>query len=474
MSAVYSSVVPAPPERVWDYFASPGALVRLSPPFLPLRPAREVTSLYDGTAELAPGTGLPGPLGAPPAPRWVARHDPAGYREGSRFVDRCDSSPYREITGWVHRHELDPEPGPDGQVWSRVTDRLSTRLPRRLTDPAFAFRHRRLPADLAAIDRRVAEARESGAPGGPLTVAVTGSGGLVGTQLVALLGVAGHHVVRLVRHETSTPGERHWDTANPAPDLLDDVDVLVHLAGEGVAGRFTDAHVAAVRDSRVGPTRALAELVAARGGATTLVCASAIGYYGPDRGTEELDETSPAGTGVLADVVLGWEAACEPARGVARVVNVRTGIALSTSGGMLGILSPVFRAGLGGPLAGGRAHMSWISLDDLVDVYHRAVVDTRLDGVVNAVAPGAVDNAQFTRELGRSARRPAVVPIPGLAPELVFGREGATETALADQLVRPAVLTALGHRFRHPDIASALRQELGREPFPTDVPVRGA
>ena len=131
-----------------------------------------------------------------------------------------------------------------------------------------------------------------------------------------MLGVAGHDVIRLVRGEAGD-GERHWEVDDPAADLLDGVDVLVHLAGEPIAGRFTDAHLRAVRESRVGPTRRLAELVAASDGRTDLVCASAIGYYGADRGDEPLDESAAPGDDDVARIVVDWEAACDRVRAAA-------------------------------------------------------------------------------------------------------------------------------------------------------------
>lgn len=443
------------PVEAWRYFASPGAFLRLSPPFMPLRPVSEADSLRDGVAVLEPRTALPGPLGTAFGPKWHARHEPAGYVEGERFVDRCVSQPYAAATGWVHHHTVTTSP--DGTTV--LGDRVTARVPGRLLAPVFAYRYRQMAADLDVIAR-------SGT-GRHLTVAVTGASGLVGTALTALLGVAGHRVIRLVRGTARGPGERRWDTSAPAPDLLDDVDVLVHLAGASIAGRFTDSHLAKVRDSRIGPTRRLAELVADRDGATTLVCASAVGYYGADRGDERLTEDSDPGSGPLAEIVSDWELACEPARrSRARVVNVRTGIVLSGAGGMLPALAAITRTGLGGRLGSGRQWMSWVALDDLTDIYLRAVVDPALSGVVNATAPEPVTNVEFTRTLGSVLRRPTLVPVPGWAPGLVLGSRGSDELALADQRVAPQMLADALHRFRYPGLRAALEHELGAESVP--------
>jgi uncharacterized protein (TIGR01777 family) len=196
------------------------------------------------------------------------------------------------------------------------------------------------------------------------------------------------------------------------------------------------------------------------------VSASAIGFYGADRGDEILDESSTQGDGFLADVVSGWEADAAPARGDAgmRVVHVRTGIVQSPKGGSLRLLRPLFEAGLGGRLGDGKQWTAWIGIDDLLDVYVRALVDSSLAGPVNAVAPGIVRNSEYTRILARVLRRPALAPVPGFGPRLLLGSEGARELVQANQRVVPKRLEDMGHRFRHPELEPALRHVLGRMP----------
>lgn len=193
-------------------------------------------------------------------------------------------------------------------------------MPARVLRSTFDYRYRQLAADLAAH-------RTAARHGFPRsTIAVTGATGLVGTALTAFLSTGGHTVIRLVRHPPRDPGERQWNPADPAPDLLTGVDAVVHLAGASIAGRFTERHKRQIADSRIEPTRALAQL-AARTGISTFVSASAIGYYGDDRGDETLTEESDRGDGFLADVVADWEQAADLAGG--RVVRVRTGIVQS-------------------------------------------------------------------------------------------------------------------------------------------------
>lgn len=432
-----------PVESVFAWHSRPGALSRLLPPWQPVSAAQESRSLRDGEAVIR----LPGGL------KWRARHDPTGYEPGHCFTDTLVTPVLQQLLGWRHTHLF--EEGSAGGT--NVTDRVQTRTPERFLEEMLAFRTRQLAGDLAAL-------REWHHDG--LTVAVTGASGLVGTALSALLSTGGHRVVRLVRGSTGITDAkgsvRHWQPDSPADYLLDGVDAVVHLAGKPIAGQFTAGHKDAVRSSRVGPTRRLAQL-AAKSGIRIFVSASAVGYYGPDRGDEELAENSGRGDGFLADLVADWEdAAHEAGTSGGRVVIIRTGVVQSPRGGALKLLRPLFEAGLGGPLAGGRSWMAWIGIDDLADIYLRALVDTSLHGPINATAPEPVRNSDYTRVLARVLHRPAVLPVPRLGPQLLLGAEGAEEVVLASQRVVPTALMRAGHRFRHPDLEGALRHVLGR------------
>lgn len=439
---------PYPLDQVWDWFNRPGALRRLSPPWLPLRPGSEAADVRGGEATLQVA-----PFGfALPLPAWRASHRPEGYVDRSRFEDRAASQPYSSVTGWRHVHEFAAD-GPDATV---LTDRVTARVPAGLLSPVFAYRSAQLDADLAAHQRFP----------GRRTVAVTGASGLIGRQLTALLSTGGHRVIELARSPRHSAYEtRVWDVNAPDPAIFDDVDVVVHLAGAPILGRFNAAHKAAVRDSRVGPTRALAQAIVASGRPTALVSASAVGYYGIDRGDEVLTEESGRGAGFLADVVAEWEAAAAPAADAGlRVVHLRTAaMVLSAAGGALGALRPVFGIGAGGRLGDGRQWMSWIALDDVLDVYLRAIMDDTLSGPVNAVAPEPVRNADFTRALGMAMRRPAAIPTPAFGPRILLGDEGYREMLLASHREVPARLGAIGHSYRYPTLQSCLAHEFGRQ-----------
>ena len=451
MGLVYSSVIDAPIYEVFDWHTRPGAITRLTPPWQPMRVVAEADSLKSGRAEL----GLPGGL------RWVADHQPDSYDPPRRFVDTIGaeglaSLPARLAVRWRHFHEFEDL----GDQRTRMTDRVATPVPAAALRAMFIYRHRQLADDIAAHRHAAAQGLA------PITLAITGSSGLVGSQLTAFLSTGGHRVIRLVRHPATKPDERQWNPDDPDPGLLAGVDAVIHLAGASIAGRFTDEHRAAIRDSRIGPTRRLAELIArSADGPKVLISASAIGYYGYDRGDETLTEDSERGEGLLADVVAEWEDATVPAEeGGARVVRVRTGIVQSPAGGTLRLLRPLFAAGLGGRLGNGRQWLSWIGIDDLIDVYHRGLWDTELSGPVNAVAADPVRNIDYTRTLAHVLRRPALLPVPSFGPRLLLGEQGARELASASQRVLPARLQQADHRFRRPDLEQTLRHLLGRAP----------
>ncbi|WP_328325695.1 TIGR01777 family oxidoreductase [Kribbella sp. NBC_00382] len=442
MGLTSSTVVRASRSEVFSWYQRPGAIVRLTPPWMPVHIKREATDLANGTAVLGFPLGL----------EWVARH--SGALPPSQFVDELDSTPLRWLVRWRHTHDFEVVT-PDE---TRVIDRIDSNVPGVLLKSMLAYRYRQLADDLAAHDRAVAGGMR------PMTVAMTGSHGTIGTPLAALLSTNGHRVIRLVRGNAAGPDERHWDVEKPDKGLLRGVDAVIHLAGASIAGRFTSAHLRAIRDSRIGPTTQLARLAAETpDGPGVFVCASAIGYYGPDRGDESLVESSARGDGLLASLVGDWERATEPAAaGGLRVVNIRTGLVQTPAGGILQLQYPLFAAGLGGPLGNGDQWQAWIGIDDLADIYHRCLYDAELAGPVNAVAPEPVRNNEYSATLARVLHRPALLRVPALGPRLILGKEGTEELALASQRVLPRRLTDLGHTFRHPDLESALRHLLGR------------
>ena len=297
----------------------------------------------------------------------------------------------------------------------------------------------------------------------PLIVAVTGATGLIGTTLAARLRASGYAVRRLLRSARGAgAGDVVWDPAHGAlpPAALEGVDAIVNLAGEPIAHRWTTERKRAIRDSRVRGTELLVEAVRVlERKPRVLLSGSAVGYYG-DAGDALLDETSPAGSDFLARVCAEWErAAASAAEAGVRVVLARSGIVLSPHGGALARLLPIFRLGGGGAIGSGRQWMSWIGLGDHVRAMLHALVTESIRGPVNFVAPNPVTNGDFATTLGRVLTRPALVPVPGFALELLYG-EMARATLLAGQRVLPRTLVANGFEFAQPTLEGALRAEL--------------
>jgi len=297
-------------------------------------------------------------------------------------------------------------------------------------------------------------------------VAVTGASGLVGSALGAALAARGHRVLRLVRTTpaTATDDAVRWDPDGGSLDAgaLEGADAIVHLAGETIASRWTAAKKNRIRDSRVRSTALLAGTAARLARPPrVLISASALGYYG-DRADVVLTETSPAGTGFLADVCREWEAATSAAALVGiRVVHLRIGIVLSRHGGALASLLPVFRLGFGGPIGSGAQWMSWIALEDTVGAILHALATEDLRGPANVVGPEPVTNREFVRTLGRVLGRPAVFPFPAPVARLLLG-EMADALLLASARVVPARLRETAFAFRFPTLEAALRHELDR------------
>ncbi|MPY80709.1 MAG: TIGR01777 family protein [Actinophytocola sp.] len=288
-----------------------------------------------------------------------------------------------------------------------------------------------------------------------MRIAVAGSTGFIGSALVPELASAGHDVRRLVRREPTAGNEYVWDPPAGTIDdnALDGVDAVVNLCGSSLIGRWSAAHKQAIRDSRIEPTEVLAEAVA-RQGVPALLNASGINYYG-DTGDVVVDERAGQGAGFLAEVCADWEKATTPARDAgARVVLLRNGPVLG-DGGMLRILKPQFRLGLGGRLGEGKQHMPWLSLPDAVAAIQFLVEHAEISGPVNMCAPNPVTNRDFTKALGRTLGRPAPWFAPKTALRLVLG-DAADEMLLAGQHALPGKLTDAGFEFRHPTLETAL------------------
>lgn len=456
------STYPAPRERVFEWHTRPGAFVRLTPPGMATVIAGPTDGLNPGSevrlrisSPLVAGF-LPQVAGGPPGVPWVVRH--VELDAGRRFVDEQVRGP---LYTWRHEHDFTDAPGGGTTVTDTITWNAAKAVPTSWVEShlraLFAFREQQLLADLALLERLDVP---------PTTVVMSGSSGMVGSQLRALLTTAGHRVVRLVRRDPHGPDEVRWEPGRlwlPS-DALDGASVVINLAGETIGGRFTPERKAAILSSRVDATMTLAEAMATHAPQASLVQASAIGYYGARRPGELLDEASVRGNGFLATVVDAWERAAAPAtRAGVRTVFMRTGIALSGVGGALAPQVPLFLLGVGGRLAGAGQYLSWISLDDLVRAYVHAAFTSTLEGPVDAVGPNPSTQQEFASALGSVLHRPSLVPTPAFGPKLVLGAEGYDQLIDTDQKVSAALLIGSGFQFGQVRIGDALRHALVRE-----------
>ena len=294
-----------------------------------------------------------------------------------------------------------------------------------------------------------------------MRVTVTGATGTIGRAVVAALTERGDEVTPLSR-SSNWPEPK---SAPPPADVLRGRDGVVHLLGEQIAQRWSDDAKREIRDSRILSTRnlvaALAELPEADR-PKVLVSQSGAGWYG-HRGDERLDESAPAGEDFLARLSADWEAEARRAEelGVRVVVN-RTGMVLSPSGGALEKMMPFFKAGIGGPVAGGKQYVPWIHLDDVAGAILFELDTEAASGPVNLTAPEPATNAELAKALGRALRRPAIAPVPALAVKALYGE--MAEIVTTGQRAVPARLSDLGYSFRRPALEDALRDATGGRP----------
>ncbi len=293
-----------------------------------------------------------------------------------------------------------------------------------------------------------------------MKVLISGSSGFVGSALVKKMRDLKHEVFRLVRKkEKLQKDEIYWNPEKLEIDLkkLENFNAVVHLAGENILGRWTEAKKKKIRDSRVKGTQFLSESLAQLSKPpASLLCSSAIGFYG-NRGEETLNESSPPGNGFLADVCQEWEAASQAAsKSGIRVIHYRIGLVLSEEGGALAKMLPLFKLGLGGKLGDGQQWMSWIHLEDLLSGILFILESPSLSQAVNAVSPHPVRNQEFTQCLAESLHRPAFFTVPEFALKLVTG-EMADEALLASAKVEAQKLLQTDFKFKYPHLFEALR-----------------
>ena len=294
-----------------------------------------------------------------------------------------------------------------------------------------------------------------------MNITLTGASGFIGNALIAKLTAAGHQLHLLGRNAPKDPSIKFtkWDAltaAPPAPDAIAGADAIIHLAGEPVAQRWSDDVKRKIRDSRTNGTRKLVEAINAAGDRKpkVLVSASAIGFYG-NRGDELVNETSKPGKGFLPEVCVAWEAAAEAATNLGlRVAYMRTGVVLGRDGGALAQMLPIFRMGAGGRIGSGRQWMSWIHLDDLVELLVLALETEAIRGPVNGTSPNPATNADVTHTLATVLHRPAAMTVPEFGLKMLYGE--MAQILIEGQRVIPEVALKAGYQFKYADLREAL------------------
>lgn len=294
-----------------------------------------------------------------------------------------------------------------------------------------------------------------------MKVLITGASGFIGGRLVNILEQKGHDVFKLSRSQAENPGEIQWDPyegfSSSEFEKLHQIEAVIHLAGENVAGNWSENKKRRIRDSRVKGTKTLVDAFSKTENPPSIfISASAIGFYG-NRGDELLTEESDRGEGFFPEVCSEWEReGSRAAEFGARVVHPRIGVVLAKDGGALEKMLTPFKFGVGGTIGSGDQYMSWIAIDDLVNVFLFALENESVSGAVNATAPNPATNEEFTNTLGKVLSRPTIIPIPAFGVKLLFGEMGET-LLLEGNRVIPSKLEKLGFSFKFPKLDDALK-----------------
>ena len=446
--------------EIWNWHNSQGALRRIMPEWESIKP------MNVGVIENDDETIFQVKIG-PIKKTWVARHH--SVIAGETFADRMIRGPF---SAWNHVHNFESTSDNNTMIHDHIEYKLPfhiltgwsagiTVLPR--LRQMFKYRSNRVTNDIRQIQATAELPRQK--------VLVSGSTGMIGLQLCAFLEAAGHEVHRLIRVNTKLPPDVNssqiirWNdrTGEVLEGDFNGFDTIIHLAGAGIGDkRWSKKRKQLIRDSRVIPTENLSRIISTLDQPPkTLMCGSAIGFYG-DRGTEVLTESSSAGNDFVTDLCSQWEKATYEAKKVGiRVINLRSGIVVTPLGGALVKLLRPAKLGGGGPVGGGRQMQSWISLDDEIFAIHHLMMNDTCVGAYNLTSPNAVSQKQFARILGRVLRRPALLPLPGFVIKILFGEMGQ-KLVLEGQNVQPKRLQESGFEFTYPNLEMCLRNCLGK------------
>jgi uncharacterized protein (TIGR01777 family) len=480
----YSSIIDAPVSEVFAWHERDGALERLSPPWDPLTIIRKGGIAQGSVTSMIMHEG--------PVPyRWTALH--TDYIKNVMFRDIQLHGP---LKSWSHTHIFSETDARDTSIidtsahdistkdisnkkclltdkiefeppfssfipFSYIGDILLEGMIRSKLERIFRYRHETTANDIKQHSQFTQKH-------GTWRILVSGASGLIGSNLIPFLTTGGHEVYRLVRRRPTDSKEIFWnpskgDKDGITPEEIEGFDAIIHLAGENIGeSRWTPEKKKIFIESRTKGTSLLAKTVSIlKNPPKVFISASATGFYG-NRGDEILTEKSPKGDLFISDLCDAWEkSASENIKKSIRTVHARIGVVLDPRGGALARLLPLFQAGLGGKTGNGRQYMSWISMDDVIGSFYHIMMNDRLSGKINIVAPEPVSNATFTDILAGILKRPAVFDIPEKILKTVFGQM-ADEILLAGCRAVPEKLIQSGYTFLKPDSDSCLRHVLGK------------
>jgi hypothetical protein len=450
------SRIQVPVEKAFEWHEKAGAIERLTPPWEKIQIISRSGGIKNGDQTFFKVK--VGPFWM----KWLAHH--IEYEKNAMFTDIQRDGPF---LFWEHNHRFHA----DGDHAHVLEDSLRFRLPlspfsdivaltsvKKRLNRMFEYRHAITKNDLTHMLNY----------GASHNIVITGASGVLGTALVPFLRTQGHFVKRMVRKSPQQPDEAHWNPYYQEIDkqAFDNVDTVIHLAGEYIGeGRWTPEKKKRIIGSRVKGTHFLAHtLCNLKTPPKTLICASAIGYYG-NRGDEILTESSSKGADFISDVCEQWEQAAQPAidAGI-RVVFLRIGIVLSPRGGALERLLPVFRSGVGLTFGAGDQVLSWISEDDFLGAVNHVIHHPKLSGPVNLTAPNPVSQKEFSKTLADTFKHPLLIRIPDWIIKPIYGQMG-NEVILSGNYAMPDQLISTNYSFVHPKLENAFQHLLGIFPF---------
>lgn len=452
---IKKTLIPVPPEEVFHWLSQPSTFHRLCPPWQKVRCLNRRGGVKDGdtiTLKLSMG---------PFDQIWALEH--FGYQENFQFCDRQIKGPFSFYQHFHRVHPVEPE-------MSGLEDLVEFELPYGLLGKLFL--RASLKSQLQRIFRYRHEVtlkdlifKHSYQGARLMKIALAGSSGFIGSELVPFLKSQGHSIIHLIRVRSARSKEKiFWDPDNGVldPDELEGVDAIINLSGENISDeKWTAEKKVKILESRLKSTSLIAHTInKMKTPPQVWIQASAIGYYG-DTGDRIADEGSPPGSGFLAEVCREWEEATQTVRSETRVVLTRFGMVLSPKGGALKTMLTPFNLGIAGVIGSGKQWVSWITIDDLCRILLHCIYTPSLQGPVNVVSPESLTNHNFTKTLGTVLKKPTVISMPAFAAKIAFG-EMAEEILLRSPRVYPRKLVETAYAFAYPHLEPALRHLLGK------------